>query len=241
MRILFFSLLMSTALFSQETSQKPSQEKMNIVKTNVTAFAFRNVNLTYERVINQKFSVAVGFGTVSKGSVPFMNSFVKDNELSDVEVGVTNFTIEPRIYLGKGYGRGFYLAPYYRFTSFNADNIKLDKNYGLGNVPVKISGKATGNSAGLMVGAQWFLGKSQNWVLDWWMVGAHYGKGKGDFRGDSSRPLSPIEQQELKKELDNLDIPFVKYSTTTDANGATINVDGPWAGLRSGVSLGYRF
>ena len=55
------------------------------------------------------------------------------------------------------------------------------------------------------------------------------------------KPLTAYEQQELKKELDGLNIPFVKYTTTTDANGASMNVDGPWAGLRSGLSFGYRF
>lgn len=238
MRILFFSLLISATLFSQESS---SSEKMNIVKTNVTAYAFRNINLTYERAISQRFSIAVGFGTMPKGNIAFSNSFTKDTEYSNVEVGLTNFTIEPRIYLGRGYGHGFYFAPYYRYSSFEADNVVLTLDYGLGEVPLKISGKATGNSGGLMIGAQWFLGKSENWVLDWWIAGAHYGSGKGDFRGNSARPLSPMEQQELKKELDGLNIPFVKYTTSTDANGASMNVDGPWAGLRAGLSFGYRF
>ena len=237
MRTLIFTLLISGTLFAQNSAD----EKMNIVKTNVTAYAFRNVNLTYERIINQKFSVAIGFGSMGKGSVPFSKSYIKDTELSNVEVSLTNFTIEPRIYLGRGYGHGFYLAPYYRYSSFNADNIVLTGNYGMGDVPLKISGKASGNSAGLMVGAQWFLGKSDNWVLDFWMAGGHYGKGNGDFRGTSNRTLSPAEQQELKKKIDGLDIPFVKYTSTTDANGANILVDGPWAGVRSGLSVGYRF
>lgn len=237
MRTLFFTLLFSATLFSQNSSP----EKMNIVKTNVTAYAFRNVNLTYERIINKKFSVTVGFGSMGKGSVPFSKSFIKDTEFSDVEVSLSNFTIEPRIYFGKGYGQGFYLAPYYRYSSFKADNMVLTDDYGLGEVSLNISGKANGNSGGLMIGTQWFLGKSENWILDLWIVGAHYGKGKGDFRGNSSRILTPTEQQELKKEIDGLDIPFVKYTSTTDANGANIYVDGPWAGVRSGLSVGYRF
>ncbi|MDQ0477511.1 DUF3575 domain-containing protein [Chryseobacterium sp. MDT2-18] len=237
MRTLFFMLLISGTFFSQTASP----EKMNIVKTNLTAYAFRNVNLSYERIINQKFSVAVGFGSMGKGGVPFSSSYIKDTELSNIEVSLTNFTIEPRIYLGKGYGHGFYLAPYYRYSSFNADSVVLTSDYGMGNVALKISGKASGNSGGLLVGAQWFLGKKDNWVLDWWIIGAHYGKGNGNFRGNSSRILTPSEQQELKKEIEGLDIPFVKYTATTDANGASINVDGPWAGVRSGLSVGYRF
>lgn len=238
MKALFFSLFISATVFSQTGSS----DKLNIVKTNVTAYAFRNVNLTYERIINKKFSVSAGFGTMGKGNVPFSKSFLKDTEFSDTEVSMTNFTLEPRIYLGAGYGRGFYLAPYYRYSTVNVDHVTLDVDYTTGaSDPLKISGKATGNSGGLMVGAQWFLGKTDSWVLDWWIVGAHYGKGKGDFRGNSSRPLTPAEQAELKDKINNLDIPFVKYTTTTDANGANIKVDGPWAGVRAGLSFGYRF
>lgn len=237
MRILIFAMLLPATLFFQSSSG----EKMNIVKMNVTAFAFRNVNLTYERIFSQKFSVAVGFGTVAKGSIPFSNTFVKDTEFENAEISQTNFTLEPRIYLGAGYGRGFYLAPYYRNTTFNVENVTVDVNANNQSVPVDISGKANGNSGGLMLGSQWFLGKSKNWALDLWIVGAHYGVGKGDFRANSSRVLTTEEQAALKSKIEGLDVPYVEYTVTTDANGADIDVDGPWAGLRSGVSIGYRF
>lgn len=237
MKTLLFTLLASASLFSQNT---PS-EKMNIVKTNVTAYAFRNVNLTYERILSRKFSVAVGYGSVSKGNIPFSSTFLKDTEFSDTQVGLTNFTVETRFYLGRGYGQGFYLAPYYRHTTFNADNVTLTVDYETDAVPVKIAGKANGNSAGLMLGVQWFLGKADNWILDFWILGAHYGAGKGDFRGNSSRPLTSQEQAQLKREIEDLDIPYVEYTVVTDPNGATVNLDGPWAGVRSGLSFGYRF
>ena len=237
MRILLLASLLPAVLFSQSSSA----EKMNIVKTNVSAFAFRNVNLTYERIFSQKFSVAAGFGTVAKGNIPFSKSFVKDTEFENAEISQNNFTLEPRIYFGAGYGRGFYLAPYYRHTTFNVENVTVNVNANNQSVPVDISGKANGNSGGLMLGTQWFLGKSDNWVLDLWFAGAHYGAGKGDFRANSSRVLTADEQAALKRTIEDLDIPYVEYTVTTDANGANIDVDGPWAGLRSGVSLGYRF
>lgn len=243
MRILLLALMMPAALFSQTDSAFAVEiaPKMNIVKTNVTAYAFRNVNLTYERVINKRFSVSVGYGTVAKGGIPFSNSFIKDTDFEDINVSQSQFTIEPRIYLGQGYGRGFYFAPYYRHTAFNVDNVVLDIDFSGDKVAMPITGKANGNSAGLMVGAQWFLGKTDNWVLDFWIAGGHYGGGKGDFRAASPRALSPAEQAELRSEIEDLDIPFVEYTVATDANGANISVDGPWAGLRSGLSFGYRF
>ncbi len=225
-----------------------AQEKKNIVKTNVTAYAFRNINLSYERSINQWFSINAGFGSMPQGDIPFLKSFLgdSDKEFSNIQAGLTNFTIEPRFYLGDGYGKGFYLAPYYRYTSFTADNFVYtyetnDPINGPTDIPLNVSGKATANSVGLMLGVQFFLGKSKNWVLDWWIVGAHYGTGNGDFVGKSNRLLSPEEQHAIATDLEDINIPLIKYEVQTNANGVTIKLDGPWAGLRSGLSFGYRF
>ncbi|KQT18310.1 hypothetical protein ASG31_06170 [Chryseobacterium sp. Leaf404] len=59
---------------------------------------------------------------------------------------------------------------------------------------MNISGNASVNSAGLLLGVQFFLNKKGSFVLDWWSVGAHYGKGKGDFTGRSSQTLTPDQQ-----------------------------------------------
>lgn len=239
-------------LFSEASAQEiqtSPAEKMNIVKTNVTAYVFRNINLSYERAFTQWFSLNIGFGTMPEGKVPFINAFLKDKDekrFENLRVKATHFTIEPRFYLGQGYGKGFYIAPYYRYSdvSSNTFDFYYDYNGPDGNtypIPLKGGGSANGNSGGLMVGVQFFLTRSQNLVLDFWIAGAHYGSGKGDFSMTSDYVLTPDMQAQLKKEIENLDIPFVKYTVETNANGARIKVDGPWAGFRSGLSLGYRF
>lgn len=255
MKKLLFSvgILLCAQSNAQQNNEVESAEKqkMNIIKSNVTAYAFRNINLSYERAITSWFSVNVGFGTMPEGEIPFSSSFLKgeaEKEIQNVKVGLTHFTVEPRFYIGKGYGKGFYFAPYFRHSNFSTNDFHFEYDYeaapGISyTVPLTAKGKASGNSAGLMVGAQFFLNKKQNFVLDFWILGAHYGSGNGEFTlvNALGRPLTPQEQQQLKSELENLDIPMVKYKVTTNANGADVALDGPWAGFRSGLSLGYRF
>jgi len=240
--------LIFSGLSAQETAPAVSSEKMNIIKTNITAYAFRNINLSYERAFTEWFSLNMGFGVMPEGKVPFINSFLSDSDekrFQNLEVKVFNFTIEPRFYLGEGYGKGFYFAPYYRYSKVTSNTFDFNYDYSFAGttypIPLKGNGSAHGNSGGLMVGVQFFLTRSQNLVLDFWIAGAHYGAGKGDFALSSDMVLTPDMQAQLKKEIENLDIPFVNYTVETNANGATINVDGPWLGFRSGLSLGYRF
>jgi len=185
---------------------------------------------------------------MGEGSVPFLKQFIgdEDKEFTDIKVGMTTFTIEPRFYLGEGFGKGFYLAPYYRHSKFKANNFVYTYEYEhedgtFIDIPLDVSGTATANSFGLMFGVQFLLGKKQNWVLDWWILGGHYGNGKGDFNGKSLRTLTADEQEAIKFDLEDLEIPIIEYKVTTSGNGANIKLNGPWAGLRSGLSFGYRF
>lgn len=231
-----------------ETTDLPAP-KMNIIKTNLTGYAFKNINLSYERSLNQWLSLNLGFGTVPEGKVPFFNAFLNDEnqeKFKSLEVSASNFTVEPRFYIGEGYGKGFYFAPYYRYSKITTNTFDFVYDYQPINglvfpIPLKGFGDTNGNSGGLMVGAQFFLNKSQNLILDFWIAGAHYGVGKGEFDLTTDQTLSPEMQAQLKREIENLDIPYVQYTVTTNANGAHIDVDGPWAGFRSGLSLGFRF
>lgn len=226
-----------------------AQESKNTFKTNLTGYFFRNFNLSYERSINKTFAINIGFGTVPKGDVPMMKKFIgedADQEIRNIQFGSTTFTIEPRIYFGKKYNAGFYLAPYYRYTNMKVDSFVYDFSYTTDDnvereIPLDMSGKITANSFGLMIGAQWLIGKKQNWVIDWWIVGGHYGFSKGDIQGKSRNNLTPEDQRRINEDLNDLDIPIIDYKAVVNNNGATVKIDGPWAGLRSGIAFGYRF
>lgn len=232
--------------FIANGQQEGSQEKMNLVKMNLTSIAFRNYQFAYERLMTKRFSVQVSYGFIPGGQVPLVDEVIKDENIDNIKLGGSNLTIEPRFYLGKGYGHGFYVSPYYRYSHFNIDNltyrytsedpVAVDKK-----IPIAFSGKTNSNNVGLMIGAQWLLGRNDNWVLDVWFIGGHYGGASGTITGKSSRPLTPSEQAQLKQDIEDLDISLFDYKVTTNEKGAVIDLDSKWLGFRSGISFGYRF
>lgn len=249
LKLIAASLLIGHCFFAQQNSENEANVLKNTLKTNVTAYAFKNINLTYERSLSKNMSVSLGLSMMPKGDVPFFNSILKEQDrkdFGDVKVSNTAFTLEGRYYFGKKYNSGFYLAPYYRFTNFKVDEldyhytIKINNTTTIDN-PIDLTGKMSAHSFGLMVGSQWLLGSKENWVLDWWIAGGHYGFSSGDLSGKTKYVMGVEQQNQLQKELDDLDIPIVKHKATVNANGAIVKMDGPWAGLRSGLSIGYRF
>ena len=240
-------ILLATIFILNVNAQET--QKLNIIKTNVTAYVFKNINLTYERSINRWFSLNVGFGVVPEGKIPFENSFLNDSDrqkINNLQVKASNYTLESRFYLGKGYGKGFYIAPYYRYSKITSNTFDFVYDYQVTNnltvpIPLKGFGDTNGNSGGVMIGTQLLLTKSHNLVLDFWIAGAHYGSGKGNFDLTTDQTLTPEMQAKLKQEIDDLNVPFIQYTTTTNPHGAHVDVSGPWAGFRSGISLGFRF
>ncbi len=245
--IFIFSLSSTFQVQAQENDNAGNGK--NILKANATGFVFKNFQATYERIFTKTFSMSIGYGFVPEGKLPFTSFLPNDTdpEFKELMLSGNNFTLEPRFYLGKnGFGEGFYVAPYYRYSSYKISNFSKTVNVTLNGIPydtvlINFTGDTSAHSGGVLLGAQWFLGKSDNLVLDAWFLGAHFGKGKGNLDGLTNRKLNAIEQQEVQKELDKLDIPVVEYKATVNENGSNLKVDGPWAGLRIGLSLGYRF
>lgn len=230
-----------------KNSSKPG---MNIVKFNLFSAGLKNYSFQYERVVTKHISLALGFRTMPSTGIPF-SSAIKNaadatdpntiNMIDNLRLKNTAITPEIRFYTGrKGYGRGFYFAPYYRYASFSADNVPVEYSSGTGSSKtLNLMGNIKTNAAGLMIGAQWNLGKYVS--LDWWILGAHYGSGKGTLNGIPSAPLSTAEQNDIKQTLDDISLPVGNVSNEVTANSVKLIVDGPWAGIRGGLTLGIRF
>ncbi|MDB5202058.1 MAG: hypothetical protein JWQ27_1467 [Ferruginibacter sp.] len=246
--LLALSFVFGVAAASAQEMEKDLRS--NIVKLNVTSLAFKTISVQYERIIKKSFSAAISFRTMPNTELPFKNKFADIVGDGDpyIEEGIktmklSSFAITPEVrwYVGKkGYGRGFYIAPFYRYTTNKISDIRVSYDDALSaKSTINLSGNLNSNTAGVLFGAQWML--SKNIALDWWILGPHYGSGKGDFVGVSSRPLNAIEQNNLRQELEDYDIPLTKKTVNVNSTGATVNLDGPWGGVRAGISIGIAF
>ena len=224
------------------------QAKQNIVKLSLTSLAFRNIHLQYERILNKKISVSLSFSTIFEGEVPLIGSVentIGDAEsfeqIKDISLSYYSVTPEVRFYLGKkGFGKGFYLAPFYRNSKLTLDGVSFEyENDAGGTSTIKANGSISGNTVGLLIGSQFNLGKSV--VLDWWIVGPHYGSGSGSLNGRNSQPFSSDERNALQEELNDLDLPLVDETNEVSAQDIKVLFSGPWGGVRAGLSLGFRF
>lgn len=219
-----------------------------LVKVNITGLALRNFSFATERVLNKHISLVAGIGFIPNGGIPYASTISKlandsSGFINNVQMNAFSSTLEMRIYTGAGYGKGFYIAPYYRFEKYNFDKIKFDYETNGSPQTVLLNGKLSSNSGGILIGYQWLIGKSKNFVLDWSILGLHYGGSKGSVFGETTQNMTAQEQQDLKDGIDgNLgNIPMIKHTTTVTSNTVNIDINGPWAFIRSGVSFGFRF
>lgn len=243
-----FLIITATAQTEKEGAETDSHP-MNIFKANLTGLALKNYGFQYERILNRKFSVALGFRTMPNGILPMQKAILDaigndpdaQEQIRNFNIGNTAITPEVRFYLSrKGYGQGFYLAPFYRNVTFKGSGLKFTyQNSLLTENTLAMSGKLTGNTFGLLIGAQYALGK--HIALDLWIIGPHYGAANGEFSGTAAQPLTQVEQDNLKQEIENFDIPLTNKTITVNAAGANVKLSGPFAGVRSGITIGVKF
>lgn len=226
---------------------------------NLSSLALKNYSFSYERSLTRKISFVAGYRFMPYSSLdglPLVDKLQdrlidKDvltqndlDNLSDWSAANKTFTGELRFYGGKEPGaRGFYLSLYGRYTDMQVaylyDYETSNKAY---LIPLKSNVKGLGG--GLMIGSQWLIAKRV--VLDWYILGGHYGKltGNTDAAVDLSS-MTAAEKAELQQDLESLidagDISFISEATVTD-EGVKAKIDGPFLGIRgAGISLGIAF
>ena len=254
-------LLLSSGLVQAQVAENPegSLENPNFVKLNVMALAGGKFSLEYERVLTKRIGVAVAFNLRPEKGLPFSSKImdlVDDDEVNSLLDGMKSSSIgfapEVKFYLSKkGYGRGFYLAPFVKYAKFDYSapynfNYYFEEN-GYSeqrNETIPLSGDLTTVTAGLSAGVNFKL--SNRIFLDWRIIGPGYGLSKGTLGGDIT--LNQYEQDGLREQLGDLkeslnDLPLkFKMDYKVDGNGADITLNkSPWANIRSGLSISYKF
>jgi hypothetical protein len=235
----------------------------SIFKVNLSSIALGNYSLSYELRLANKVSFSLGYRFMPKGAIPFSSNLQdaagtnSDINFNLFQMGNYAVTPEFRFYAHKNM-RGFYMAPYARYASFD---VTLPVKYSVTqsgqtiNENALFNGTITSFSGGLLFGTQHNLGKHV--VIDIWIIGIHAGSSNGLLNATFSPPLSnaaappgyknPV--QSLQAAIDGINAePFkITGKVNLDPGGltastATLNSSGPWYGIRGlGINLGIRF
>jgi hypothetical protein len=244
-KVLFLALLVVTQNTSAQEIKKDFEQKIdkNIVKINLIGFS---INGQYERILSKRISVSLSYRLLPSGKflfrglIPTTDPQARES-LNNLIVSNSAITPEVRFYLGKkGYGQGFYLAPFFRSAKYGGEGIGIDFTLDNGqSATFNMEGNIKTNTYGLLLGAQLKLGK--NFWLDWQILGPNYGSATGTITGKSNIALSRNERTSLQNALNDITIPFVTKNISVSPNEAILSLKGPWAGLRTGLSLGFGF
>ncbi len=238
---LFFVVLQSSAEIKSDSSKVIAGRK-NLIKINLPTLALRTYALEYERAIGKKTALSIGYRIMPKGGIPLkgtINDLVNDEDtyrqLNSFEFENQAITPQIKFYFGKDIFKGFYLAPFARFATYKAaGQYKFDVNGTEEEIPLQ--GELKTITGGLELGVNFRIGKRIHLNLN---VGPQYGSSKGNF--DGQKALTQDEQDALRDELQDFEIPFVAQEVTVTNNGVNVKVDAPWGGLKAGFMLGFRF
>ncbi len=244
-KVLFLVLLVVIQNTSAQEIKKDTALKIdrNLVKINLIGFS---INGQYERILSKRISIALSYRILPSGKflfrglIPTTDPQARES-LNNLIVSNSAITPEVRFYLGKkGYGQGFYLAPFFRSAKYGGKGIGIDFTLDNGqSATFNMEGNIKTNTYGLLLGAQWKLGK--NFWLDWQILGPNYGSASGTINGKSNIALSANERTSLQNALNDITIPFVRKNISVSPDEAILSLQGPWAGLRTGISLGFGF
>ncbi|PRD56987.1 DUF3575 domain-containing protein [Sphingobacterium gobiense] len=257
--LLFVSILTPFLPNAQTLSPKQNGRK-NIVKFNTLTLLGGKFSFEYEHLLTDRITVGTALSLRPKKGLPFSSTVkntIDDEELNDLidNFKSSNFSITPeiRFYASRrGPFRGFYIAPYVKYASYGASlpyDFEVDvEDQGTGyysrTETIPLNGSIQAFTAGISFGTHFKL--ARNIYLDWRILGPGYGTSKGAVSGKMN--LNTEEQSALRESMEELkadmgDLPLgIILDYEVNDNGADIKIlRSPWASIRTGFSIGYRF
>jgi hypothetical protein len=244
MKKLFTICLISASLIANAQEAKSgdnSGDKKDQIKINLSALALTNISLQYEHVLNEHSSLCFGASILpSRGLPTAITDKSTNGDLTKLAVSGFSFTPEYRHYFSGKAPKGFYIAPYFRYSKYTIDQIGFDYDSDLGGKKITyVDGTLNSATLGVLFGSQWTLGS--RWTLDWWILGFGFGSQKAKIEGTGT--FSNSEVQDMKDGIADLDADFPGTLKSTITNNS-ISVEyslGAVAVRGMGLCLGYRF
>ncbi|WP_430612919.1 DUF3575 domain-containing protein [Flavobacterium sp. JP2137] len=256
--LLFLVLVVSYSYGQQHQSQTKFSDSDygNTLKFHPTPLLWRTASVSYERHLWERMAVGATLNYRPQSKAPFqslLKKFFENDEedlydernlfdIKDLKYKTWAFAPEVKVYLGEqGSFKGFYIAAFAKW-----ETVKINYDYPLDFVELQqlgldrilpITGDIKAFSGGIYVGVQWAL--SERFYLDWQIIGGNFGR--ANLKIHAEQNLSADEQKQLtdfakdlKESIDDIDYDI-------QSSGLKIWGKLPWAGLRSGISVGYRF
>jgi len=219
----------------------------NIAKFNLTSLAFKTFSFQYERIVDRKMSIALGFRFMPGSNLPFKSSilsFVDKHDtflntmIKGTKVGGYAFTPEFRYYLSKSANHGFYIGSFVRYENFKINSTYLlDGSVDITSIHLK--GNLSVMGIGLMLGAQFKL--TNRIMLDWWILGPYYTSNTFNLSANNFK-LSNSDRDQFQETLDDAEIPGLKLSSIVSNTAVHLKANGGFAAIRGlGICLGYKF
>ena len=235
-----------------EVSGPVMPDRKNAVKINLTSLLFSGISVQFERVITPRLSLSAGVNYRPEGQLPFAgfikNTFIDEDELNarrfldETMFSYMTITPEIRFYPGsKGAPNGFYVAPYFRYGSWDmVSQIEFDRDNDP-SVDLSLSGDLSYYGGGLMLGFQ----RARNrMTVDWWLLGPFIGSIDGSFaaRGSDDINLTEQEKRDIEQEINEIDTGILDVSARIGDDRVDMLIGGGILGIRAiGFTIGVRF
>lgn len=239
-----------------EDYERIDEGNRNMVKVNLLPVLWQTASVSYERNLVGRLTVGATFNYRPENEVPFKNKIarvlgVEDRDYANEAYLFTvdnlrysgwGFAPEVKVYFGKRNAfKGFYIAGFAKWEQVNLTYLyplDFEKYGGINlNRTVHLEGTAKAFSVGFYTGVQWRL--SKRFYLDWQIIGGNIGDANVDVQ--AVYPLSKEDQQKLIDFGQDIQDEFDKISYEVNDRGVKIFGKMPWAGFRTGLSVGYRF